>query len=56
VVKVRRSDISLFLTVEAEPLVDVAGLEEVLLLKRIPDAVPGTESAAKEADDRALGQ
>jgi len=34
VTKVQRSDISLFLNVEAEPLIDVGGLEEVLLLKR----------------------
>ncbi len=38
VIKVQRSDISLFLTVLAEPLVDVAGLEEVLLLGRVPVA------------------
>jgi rod shape-determining protein MreC len=37
VTKIRRSDISLFLTVQAEPLVDVAGLEEVLLLSREPE-------------------
>jgi rod shape-determining protein MreC len=37
VTKIRRSDISLFLTVQAEPLVDVAGLEEVLLLSRAPE-------------------
>lgn len=34
VTRIQRSDISLFLTVLAEPLVDVAELEEVLLLKR----------------------
>lgn len=52
VTKVQRSDISLFLTVEAEPLVDVAGLEEVLLLRRRPAppvAEPGAEHDA-EAD------
>lgn len=38
VVKVQRSDISLFLTVLAEPLVDVSCLEEVLLLDRLPVA------------------
>jgi rod shape-determining protein MreC len=32
---VERSEVSLFLTVEAEPLVDPAELEEVLLLRRI---------------------
>jgi len=40
VTKVQRSDISLFLTVLAEPLVDVAGLEEILLLKRLPSHEP----------------
>ena len=52
VVRVQRSDISLFLTVLAEPLVDVAGLEEVLLLKRDagpfsdrPEEVPAGEEA-----------
>ncbi|WP_285907422.1 rod shape-determining protein MreC [Pseudodesulfovibrio pelocollis] len=45
VVRVRRSDISLFLTVEAEPLVDVAGLEEVLLLHQAPEAPDGPEAA-----------
>ncbi|MEF2229453.1 MAG: rod shape-determining protein MreC [Pseudodesulfovibrio sp.] len=51
VTKVQRSDISLFLTVEAEPLVDVAGVEEILLLSRAGD---GTEaaSAGGEARDR----
>lgn len=34
VTKVQRSDISLFLTIEAEPLVDMAGVEDVLLLGR----------------------
>jgi len=38
VTKIRRSDISLFLTVEAAPLVDMAGLEEILLLNREPEA------------------
>lgn len=38
---VERSDISLFLTVEAEPLVDPAELEEVLLLKRVEPAQDG---------------
>ncbi len=36
VTAVYRSDISLFLTVTATPLVDVNSLEEVLLLKRLP--------------------
>jgi len=51
--KVQRSDISLFLTVLAEPLVDVAGLEEVLLLK--PEAGPQTDQvpAGEEAADGA---
>ncbi|WP_319582415.1 rod shape-determining protein MreC [uncultured Pseudodesulfovibrio sp.] len=48
VTKIRRSDISLFLTVQAEPLVDVAGLEEILLLSRVPEAAveAGTGDAA----------
>lgn len=50
VVKVQRSDISLFLTVEAEPLVDVAGLEEVLLLSRIPGQPDTGDSMADDAD------
>lgn len=37
ITSVERSDISLFLTVEAEPLVDMENIEEVLLLRR---AVP----------------
>jgi rod shape-determining protein MreC len=53
VVKVRRSDISLFLTVEAEPLIDVAGLEEVLLLRRTPDAEGRSE--ADTGPDSAAG-
>ncbi len=56
--KVQRSDISLFLTILAEPLVDVAGLEEVLLLKRAPvnpaseapDAPAGEEATSRGAD------
>ncbi len=40
---VHRSDISLFLSITAEPLVDVGGLEEVLLLKRM--AGPGENNA-----------
>jgi len=64
VTKVQRSDISLFLTVEAEPLVDVAGVEEVLLLDRAPDAdakggdaadAPG-EPVDGEAKDRVSGE
>lgn len=43
VTKVQRSDISLFLTVLAEPLVDVAKLEEVLLLSRQPEELPLTD-------------
>jgi rod shape-determining protein MreC len=46
VTDVRRSDISLFLTIIAKPLVDPAGLEEVLLLTR--------EAAAEE--DHAEGE
>ncbi|WP_147819803.1 rod shape-determining protein MreC [Salidesulfovibrio onnuriiensis] len=40
-----RSDISLFLTVEAEPLVDVDSLEEILLLKRLPVPEQGDANA-----------
>lgn len=55
VIKVQRSDISLFLSVDAEPLVDVARLEEVLLLNRLPGApVPaGEEPVQAEAEDSA---
>jgi rod shape-determining protein MreC len=56
VVRVRRSDISLFLTVEAEPLVDVAGLEEVLLLHRAPAAPDGPQPVAQEAVPGVLEQ
>lgn len=58
VTKIRRSDISLFLTVEAEPLVDVAGLEEVLLLRRAqdePGETPGAP-AGKEGEPVASDQ
>ena len=57
VTKIQRSDISLFLTVLAEPLVDMAGLEEVLLLKREPGPpaeetgpLAGTEGADGASD------
>jgi rod shape-determining protein MreC len=55
VTKVQRSDISLFLTVEAAPLVDVGGLEEVMLLRRTPvpegaEAKPGGEGAERAAE------
>lgn len=68
VTKVQRSDISLFLTVEAELLVDVAGLEEVFLLKRVPmmqaaeepDGVSAAQGAegrtAEETESRAAAQ
>jgi len=52
VTKVQRSDISLFLTVEAEPLVDVAGVEEVLLLSRAGDGAEDAASPDGEAKDR----
>jgi len=55
VVRVRRSDISLFLTVEADPLVDVVGLEEVLLLHRASGA-PDESGAAQEEALGVLGQ
>lgn len=49
VVSIERSDISLFLTVHAEPLVNLRGMEEVLLLHRIPmqPAAPVTEPEAQ---------
>ena len=52
VTKVQRSDISLFLTVEAEPLVDVAGVEEVLLLRRTGDGEEAAAQPGGEAGDR----
>lgn len=51
VVSVERSDISLFLTVRAVPLVDLRNLEEVLLLHR----APGGEAPAP-APDAETGQ
>jgi rod shape-determining protein MreC len=64
VTKIQRSDISLFLTVQAEPLVDMAGLEEVLLLSLEPgeqaapaanaaDSEAGTETAKEDANGAA---
>lgn len=54
VTKVQRSDISLFLNVEAEPLVESADLEEVLLLKRIPGVpVEAADAEAQGADSEA---
>lgn len=46
VTKIQRSDISLFLTVLAEPLVDITILEEVLLLSReaSPEETPAVTS------------
>nr|WP_321260505.1 rod shape-determining protein MreC [uncultured Pseudodesulfovibrio sp.] len=56
VTRIQRSDISLFLTVMAEPLVDMASLEEILLLKRtpgkIPDVAPVSEEGANGAADQ----
>ena len=56
VTRVQRSDISLFLAVEAEPLVDVAVMEEVLLLERriapITDGEGENGEEAGDADDR----
>lgn len=49
VTKVQRSDISLFLTIEAEPLVDMAGLEEVMLLGREAGPQGDQPSADEEA-------
>lgn len=42
---IERSDISLFLTVRARPLVDYNSLEEVLLFRRLPGAVPDQDPA-----------
>ncbi|QJB56269.1 rod shape-determining protein MreC [Pseudodesulfovibrio sp. zrk46] len=63
VTKVQRSDISLFLTVEAEPLIDVGSLEEVLLLQSqprqleaAPEVVPEGEAANAEAENGAATQ
>ena len=56
VTKVQRSDISLFLTVEATPLVDVGGLEEVLLLRRTPVPEGEGTSPGGEGADRAAEQ
>ncbi len=56
VTKVQRSDISLFLTVEAEPLVDGAGLEEVLLLMRGASLERKGALSDGEATDRAADQ
>ena len=57
VVSIERSDISLFLTVRAEPLVDLRNLEEVLLLHREePEPVPGpAPEPAPEANAPAAG-
>lgn len=52
VTKVQRSDISLFLTVLAEPLVDVASLEEILLLNRVSaDPVSDDGQEAPEPEE-----
>jgi rod shape-determining protein MreC len=53
VVKVQRSDISLFLTVLAEPLGDVANLEEVLLLKRKTESSPDISTQEVSTDEEA---
>jgi rod shape-determining protein MreC len=53
VTKIQRSDISLFLTVQAEPLVDMAGLEEVLLLKL--EAAPESGSPTRPASTEDAG-
>lgn len=54
--KVQRSDISLFLSVLAEPLVNVAGQEEVLLLKRTVDAVEVSPAGLSEAESNGVEQ
>ena len=56
VTKVQRSDISLFLTVLAEPLVDMVGLEEVLLLKRAPGLEGKDTQPATTEDAGAISQ
>jgi len=56
VTKVQRSDISLFLSVLAEPLVNVAGQEEVLLLKRTADAVVASPAELSEAESNGVEQ
>jgi len=54
VTKVQRSDISLFLSVLAEPLVNVAGQEEILLLERVgSDEAPVGDN---EAENRGADQ
>lgn len=50
VTKVQRSDISLFLSVLAEPLVNVAGQEEILLLSRSADEAPPAGDNEVESD------
>jgi len=56
VTKIQRSDISLFLTVLAEPLVDMAGLEEVLLLRRAPGPEGGDTRPADTEEAGASDQ
>ncbi|WP_319777922.1 rod shape-determining protein MreC [Maridesulfovibrio sp.] len=51
IVSVERSDISLFLDVEAEPLVDMDNVEEVLLLRRV---LPETNSTQAIVNSTAL--
>ncbi|MBG0790153.1 MAG: rod shape-determining protein MreC [Desulfovibrionaceae bacterium] len=51
VTKIQRSDISLFLTVQAEPLVDMAGLEEVLLLRRAPGQPDQADTPPASTED-----
>ncbi|WP_051694237.1 rod shape-determining protein MreC [Desulfohalovibrio reitneri] len=50
---IRRSDISLFQDVSAEPVVDLRDLEEVLLLLRLPPEVAGVGSANATAPGNA---
>lgn len=50
IVSIEHSDISLFLTVNAEPLASLDGIEEVLLLKEVsdsPDATQPVESSSE---------
>ena len=48
IISIERSDISLFQTVRAEPLLDLKSLEEVLFLKRSQAAVPNPALPAAE--------
>lgn len=55
VVSIERSDISLFLDVRAEPLVNLRDLEEILLLARTPQVQPQAATNATAVDSPAAG-